>query len=106
FLFGSADITDIRRLFNASPMHDVQTPGYYIGRHEVTYGQWIEFLDALPPDERRRRSPSAEVAVNLHFTLTVTEIGPARWRFAMTPTTRTYRSEERRVGKECRSRWS
>jgi serine/threonine protein kinase/formylglycine-generating enzyme required for sulfatase activity len=90
FLFGSADLTGMRRLFNASPMHEVQTHGYYIGRHEVTFGQWIEFLDELPPDERRRRSPRAVITQS---SLTLDELGPGRWRLAMTPTTRTYTAE-------------
>jgi serine/threonine protein kinase/formylglycine-generating enzyme required for sulfatase activity len=91
FLFGSVDSTDVRRGFlKAVPVHEVQTAGYYIGRHEVTFGQWIEFLDHLPPNERRLRSPSS---VSPQSSLTLTEIGPARWRLALTPTTRTYIAE-------------
>jgi eukaryotic-like serine/threonine-protein kinase len=90
FLFGSADLTSMRGLFNASPVHEVETAGYYIGRHEVTFGQWIEFLDALPVDERRRRSPRAVITQSA---LALDEIGPRRWRLAMTPTTRTYTAE-------------
>jgi formylglycine-generating enzyme required for sulfatase activity len=91
FLFGSADTTELRRGFlNAAPVHEVHTDGYYIGRYEVTFGQWIEFLDDLPADERRRRSPSA---VSTQSSLTLTELGPARWRLTLTPTTRTYTAE-------------
>ena len=91
FLFGSADGTDLRREFlNAPPVHEVQTGAYYIGRHEVTFGQWIEFLDDLPADQRRLRSPSSVTTLS---SLTLTEIGPARWRLALTPTTRTYTAE-------------
>ena len=91
FLFGSADSTDLRRGFlRAAPAHEVQTAAYYIGRYEVTFGQWIEFLDDLAPDERRRRSPAS---VTILSSLTLTEIGPGRWRLVMTPTTRTYTAE-------------
>jgi formylglycine-generating enzyme required for sulfatase activity len=91
FLFGSADSTDLRHGFlNAPPVHDVAIPGYYIGRYEVTFGEWIAFLDDLPADERRRRSPSS---VSTLSSLTLTEIGPARWRLALTPTTHTYVAE-------------
>jgi formylglycine-generating enzyme required for sulfatase activity len=91
FLFGSADSADLRRGFlTAPPVHEVQTGAYYIGRHEVTFGQWIEFLDDLAPEERRRRSPSSVTTLS---ELTLTEIGPRRWRLAMTPTTRTYTAE-------------
>ena len=91
FLFGSADSLDARRGFlKAVPVHEVQTDGYYIGRHEVTFGEWIEFLDELPADERRRRTP---VAVTPSSSLTLSELGPKRWRLTLTPTTRTYTAE-------------
>jgi serine/threonine protein kinase/formylglycine-generating enzyme required for sulfatase activity len=96
FLFGSADSTDLRRGFlKAPPVHEVQTDAYYIGRHEVTFGQWIEFLDDLAPEERRRRSPSSvnPGSVNPGSSLTLTEIAPKRWRLTLTPTTRTYVAE-------------
>jgi formylglycine-generating enzyme required for sulfatase activity len=91
FLFGSADSTDVRRGFlRTAPVHEVHTDGYYIGRYEVTFGQWIEFLDDLAPEERHRRSPSS---VTRQASLTLTEIGPKRWRLALTPTTRMYTAE-------------
>jgi serine/threonine protein kinase/formylglycine-generating enzyme required for sulfatase activity len=90
FLFGSADSSDLRRgFFNTAPLHEVSTDGYFIGRYEVTFAEWIEFLDDLAPAERRRRSPQ----VSTQSTLTLTEIGPGRWRLTMTPTTRTYTAE-------------
>jgi serine/threonine protein kinase/formylglycine-generating enzyme required for sulfatase activity len=91
FLFGSADGSDLRRGFlNAAPLHEVATEGFLIGRHEVTFAEWIEFLDELAPDERRRRSPSS---LTPQASLTLTEIGPKRWRLSLTPTTRTYTAE-------------
>jgi serine/threonine protein kinase/formylglycine-generating enzyme required for sulfatase activity len=91
FLFGSADATDLRRGFlTAAPVHEVATAGYYIGRNEVTFGEWIEFLDELSPEERHRRAPSA---VNPRSSLTLTEVGPKHWRLALTPTTHTYTAE-------------
>jgi serine/threonine protein kinase/formylglycine-generating enzyme required for sulfatase activity len=91
FLFGSADRTDLRRDFlTAAPVHEVATGAYYIGRNEVTFGEWIEFLDELPAEERRRRSPSSVTTLS---GLTLTEIAPRRWQLALTPTTRTYVAE-------------
>ncbi|HZJ66840.1 MAG TPA: SUMF1/EgtB/PvdO family nonheme iron enzyme, partial [Kofleriaceae bacterium] len=91
FLFGSADSSDVRWAFlNAAPVHEVHTEGYYIGRHEVTFGQWIEFLDELPADERKRRSPSA---AHKRSSLALTELAPRHWQLALTPTDRTYTSE-------------
>jgi formylglycine-generating enzyme required for sulfatase activity len=91
FLFGSADTTDLRKGFlNAAPIHEVYTEGYYIARNEVTFAQWIEFLEDLSSEERRRRSPSS---VSPQSSLTLTEVGPKRWRLSLTPTTQTYTAE-------------
>jgi len=100
FLFGSADSTDLRRGFlNAVPLHEVQTAGYYIGRTEVTFGQWIEFLEELPPGERSQRIPNAVMPRSSQAgelrarALALSELGPKRWRLVMTPTTRTYTAD-------------
>ncbi|HEY0483949.1 MAG TPA: SUMF1/EgtB/PvdO family nonheme iron enzyme [Kofleriaceae bacterium] len=91
FLFGSADSSDARRqLFSTAPLHEVSTEGYFIARHEVTFAEWIEFLDQLPADERRRRTPRASFNMS---SVALTELGPRRWRLTLTPTTRTYTAE-------------
>jgi eukaryotic-like serine/threonine-protein kinase len=91
FLFGSGDGSDFRRGFlRAAPLHEVSTAGYYIGRHEVTFGEWIEFLDDLAPDERRRRTPSAASGES-GFALG--ELGPHQWRLTLKPTSRTYTAD-------------
>ena len=91
FLFGSADDDETRQgILKAPPIHEVQTAAYYVGRYEVTFGEWIAFLEDLPPDERRLRSPASVSPVS---SLTLTEIGPKRWRLSLTPTTRTYTAE-------------
>jgi serine/threonine protein kinase/formylglycine-generating enzyme required for sulfatase activity len=90
FLFGSADGYDARRgFFNTAPLHEVWTDGYFIGRYEVTFGEWIEFLDDLPPAERRKRSPQT----SLQSTFTLTELGPGRWKLTMAPSTHTYTAQ-------------
>lgn len=88
FLFGSADGSELRRSFlHSPPLHAVTTPAYLIARHEVTFGDWIEFLDTLPPEERKQRSPNSEVPQS---SLTLTEVAPKRWRFTYVRATRTY----------------
>ena len=106
FLFGSADSSDLRRGFlNAAPLHEASTEGYFIGREEVTFAAWIEFLDDLAPDERRRRRPNA-LSTQSSLTLTeVPEVRPRRWRLALTPTTKTYTAETgQRLHYESRTR--
>ncbi|TMQ03626.1 MAG: formylglycine-generating enzyme family protein, partial [Deltaproteobacteria bacterium] len=103
FLFGSTDDAPLRRGFlNAPPIHEVHTDGYYIGRHEVTFAQWIEFLDDLPPEERRRRTPGADTG---RSALALVEVAPRRWRLELRPTTRTYSADMgQRLHYEHRSR--
>lgn len=60
FWFGSAEDDDLRQTFlHAAPLHEVTTGAFLIAQHEVTYRQWLVYLRALPPDERRRRTPAA-----------------------------------------------
>jgi formylglycine-generating enzyme required for sulfatase activity len=88
FLFGSADSSDLRRGFLKSPpMHEVTTPAYLIARHEVTFGEWIDFLDTLPPAERVARSPSSQAPQSA---LTLTEVAPKQWRYTFLRATKTY----------------
>src|SRR5262249_32945417 len=49
FLFGSPADDDLRRNWlHAAPIHAAQTGAYLIGKDEVTFAQWIEYLNALP----------------------------------------------------------
>jgi serine/threonine protein kinase/formylglycine-generating enzyme required for sulfatase activity len=58
FLFGSAAEDDVRRgFFETAPLHEVRTGSYLIGRTEVTFGEWIEFLESLTRSERARHMP-------------------------------------------------
>jgi formylglycine-generating enzyme required for sulfatase activity len=55
--FGTASGEGVRGFFNTAPLHEVETPAFLISRQETTYADWIEYLRALPPDERARRRP-------------------------------------------------
>jgi serine/threonine protein kinase/formylglycine-generating enzyme required for sulfatase activity len=53
FLFGSNAVDGLRRgMLNTYPLHEVSTGGYLIGRNEVTFGDWLQFLRDQPPSER------------------------------------------------------
>ena len=85
FLFGSGEGDDLRRGFlNTAPLHTVHTESYFIGRHEVTFAQWIEFLDDLPAAERKIRTPGASSPQN---SIELTDVGPKLWRLTLKPTT-------------------
>lgn len=60
FRFGAATDETFRRGFlNTSPLRRLETHAYLIGRHEVTYGEYLPFLEALPAAERIRRTPGS-----------------------------------------------
>ena len=52
FLYGSRDIEGIRRLLNAEPIHAVETGPYLIGRDEVTWADYIAYIEAQTPEQR------------------------------------------------------
>jgi formylglycine-generating enzyme required for sulfatase activity len=61
FGFGGDEITEPMRTWQlASPPHQRWIEAFYIEQHETTYAQWMEFLRALPPDERGKHLPEAE----------------------------------------------
>lgn len=56
FLLGSAEPELLRKFMLSSPLHRFcLREGYLIGRHEVTFGEWVEYLDALPRGASARR---------------------------------------------------
>jgi formylglycine-generating enzyme required for sulfatase activity len=56
FLMGSAEPEDVRRNMLSPPLHRFcLKEGYLIGRTEVTLGDWLEYLNSLPPQAPARR---------------------------------------------------
>ncbi len=56
FLVGSNDPEEVRRFMLSSPLHRTCIQeGYLIGRAEVTFGDWLAYLDSLPLDAPARR---------------------------------------------------
>ena len=62
FLYGSGDDDSVRQFFGTVPIHRVETGAFLIARRETTYAEWIEFLEALPPGKRERRTPRASAS--------------------------------------------
>jgi len=86
FLFGSAADESVRQFFNAAPRHPVETAGYFIGRHEVTWAEYLAFLEALPPGRREEHLPRAG-STGLYGSLELTRGTDGRWTLALQPTT-------------------
>jgi serine/threonine protein kinase/formylglycine-generating enzyme required for sulfatase activity len=90
FLFGStADKLTRRQFLEASPAHEVTTGSYLIAQRETTYGEWIEYLRALPPEERARRSVKLG-STGLSGSLDLTELPNGVWKITMQPTAQEY----------------
>jgi serine/threonine protein kinase/formylglycine-generating enzyme required for sulfatase activity len=88
FLFGSGDDDDVRRSFyRTAPLHEVTTESYWIGRTEVTFGDWLAFLRALPAEDRARHTPRAELRNN---TVKLNLLPDGRYRLTFRPTSQTF----------------
>lgn len=59
-----ADENARRYFYTTQPVHDRTTAGYLIGRYEVTLGDWIRFLDDLPPQRRAEFEPRVRPELN------------------------------------------
>ncbi|HLL85410.1 MAG TPA: protein kinase, partial [Longimicrobium sp.] len=56
FLSGSADPEEVRETLASPPLHRTCVEeGFLIGRTEVTFGDWLAYLNALPPGQAARR---------------------------------------------------
>ena len=88
FLFGSAETEDIRLWLLHAPMHEVSTKGFLIGKHEVTLGDWLKFVDSLPPTERSKRTPGVQRATSGFMELVRGADGV--WTMTLQPTVRSF----------------
>jgi formylglycine-generating enzyme required for sulfatase activity len=90
FVFGTADPEAYDSFFATAPSHVRRTDGFLIGRHEVTFGAWIRYLDALPPAEQELRRPRALGDAGVGA-VTLEKIAGA-WVLKMTPVGRPLRA--------------
>jgi len=73
FLEGSDQPEMIRRSLHSTPLHRAcMSTGYLIAKHEVTFGDWLEYLNALPAGARARHlleqsRPSSIAAIELRW---------------------------------------
>ena len=57
FLRGPPEPDSVRKSLASAPQHAVELPAFWIARHEVTFDDYIAFLEALPPATRAERRP-------------------------------------------------
>ena len=89
FWFGDIDEQLRTQFLTAVPIHRRHTDAYLIAQHETTYRDWIAFLNALPPAERKAHTPNVNVALRGSGSVSLTEV-PGGWRFSFENATRRY----------------
>ena len=83
FLVGSADDEGLRIAQTAPPLHEVQTGSFLISATEVTFGEWIEYLEATG---LREHYPNVESTKGMVRLLRL----PKAWSLYLRPTSQTY----------------
>ncbi len=83
--FGSGDAEELRRFFFAIPAHPVETDGFLIARREVTFADWIGYLEALDEVAREARTPRVGTLGAKGQDLALTRLGPGRWKLSFQP---------------------
>ncbi len=91
---GSADEDSVRRgFFHAPPIHEVEVGPFLIARFETTFAQWLDYLEALPPQERERRRPHVGLG-GFEGALALNQGADGTWRIAIRPAGRAYEADE------------
>ena len=94
FLFGTAADENIRDFFATVPLHEVETGPYLISRTEVTYGDYLAWLETLPPEERARRTPHGTSVSTVSAEVELKRLPEGRWHLRFQPNTVVYEARE------------
>jgi formylglycine-generating enzyme required for sulfatase activity len=88
FQYGSAADEGTRRTFLSTvPMHSRKLAGFLIGRTEVTFGDWVAYVEAHPEAERAKLLPNLPLKLGGGVKLERTGAG---WKLSLLPVERTY----------------
>jgi eukaryotic-like serine/threonine-protein kinase len=88
FLYGSAADDDTRRtFFSTVPLHRRHTDAFVIARTEVTFSDWMAYVDAQPEAERAKLTPNLPLKLGGGVRLERASDG---WRLTLLPIERTY----------------
>jgi len=91
FRSGTAADEALRRWMRAEPLRSRATAAFLIGRTEVTWDEWLAFLESLPADERARRTPRVG-AGSLQGSLSLERGRDGRTELRLQPSSREYRA--------------
>lgn len=89
FLYGSLEVEPVRLFLRAEPRHVVETGPYLIARDEVTYEDYIQFLEAQPSVER-----ASLLAKNVSGPVQLEQRPEGGWHITLTlPASTTYSAD-------------
>lgn len=77
-----------RTFYQTTPLHRRHTEAYLIARHETTFRQWLEFLQACWPDRcagTRARLPGASLSHGTGYSIAVNPAPGGSWQLAIEP---------------------
>jgi formylglycine-generating enzyme required for sulfatase activity len=87
FLYGNANEDDRLTFFATTPLRRRSTGAYLIGRTEVTFGDWLAYIDALPANERSAKLPAVEKVTG---SVAVRPDTTGHWRIELQPDSRRF----------------
>ena len=91
-MFGSRDDDSARvNFFDAPPLHPVPVEAFLIARNEVTFAEYLDYLDALDEGARARARPGTEGTGTGTMKLMTTNDG---WQLRFRPLELAYRVEK------------
>lgn len=93
FLFGSIlDDSSRKGFLETVPIHEVRTDGYLISRNELTWAEWIEYLENIPAQEREKRIQRTEQA-GLGGNVSLKQLDNSLWQLTLHQGSVTYTVE-------------
>ncbi len=93
FLFGTGlDDASRKGFLETVPIHERKTDGYLISRHELTWAEWIDYLEQIPPDERAKRIQRTEQA-GLGGHVNLIQLDGKQWQLSLHQGSVTYTIE-------------
>ncbi|HET7504566.1 MAG TPA: protein kinase [Kofleriaceae bacterium] len=81
FLFGNANEDDRTTFFQTTPLRRRTTGEFLIARNEVTFADWLTYLETLPAVERNARLPGTATKISGSLELARDRAG--HWGFAL-----------------------
>ncbi|MFO0761250.1 MAG: SUMF1/EgtB/PvdO family nonheme iron enzyme [Byssovorax sp.] len=94
FLFGTIEESYRRTFFFTVPIHERTTEAFAIQAHQVTNGEWLAFVRALPGEERALRLPKAYPHLGVDTGIEIKPVQGGGYRLSLKVGNRLYEAAE------------